>query len=202
MKKYLYILFLFLLIPAIGQCEDASATISKMVAKIRSAKSLEVDYTLSTDGQSMKGHLTLSGDRFILSSGQLNSWYDGKTQWTYSTYTGEVNITSPTAEELAQVNPFSILSSLSKDYKTSSLPSSKGISNILLTNTKKGSEIVSVKFSLNTTTYFPSAIFLKFNDGREVSILITSIKTGGVRNVTDFRFNPASHPGVQVIDLR
>lgn len=203
MKKYIYILFLFFaFLPATIHGEDSSGTLSKMVAKIKDAKSLEIDYTLSSDGQSMKGHLTLAGDRFILSSNQLNSWYDGKTQWTYSTYMGEVNVTEPTAEELAQVNPFSILSSLSRDYKATTLPSSKGFAEIMLKSIRKESEIVSAKFTVNTSTYFPTSITLRFSDGRDVAITINSIRAGGARGLNDFRFSPANHPGLRVIDLR
>ena len=79
--------------------ESATAILDKAAAQARSAKSLKATYTITADGHSQSGTLTIAGDRFIISSPQVSSWYDGKTQWTYSTQTGEVNITEPTPEE-------------------------------------------------------------------------------------------------------
>ena len=48
----------------------------------------------------------IQGDMFTISSPGLRSWYDGKTQWTYSSQIGEVNIITPTPEEVSQINPW------------------------------------------------------------------------------------------------
>ena len=100
----------------LAAAESATAILDKAAAQARSAKSLKATYTITADGHSQSGTLTIAGDRFIISSPQVSSWYDGKTQWTYSTQTGEVNITEPTPEELQQVNPFAIISSFRKLY--------------------------------------------------------------------------------------
>ncbi|WP_301904186.1 LolA-like putative outer membrane lipoprotein chaperone, partial [uncultured Duncaniella sp.] len=103
--------------------ETATSILDRASAKIRSDKSIAATYTISADGHLHSGTLTIAGDRFILTSPQISSWYDGKTQWTYSTQTGEVNITEPTPEELQQVNPFAIINSFRKLYKASLLKS-------------------------------------------------------------------------------
>lgn len=182
--------------------ETATSILDRASAKIRSDKSIAATYTISADGHLQSGTLTIAGDRFILTSPQISSWYDGKTQWTYSTQTGEVNITEPTPEELQQVNPFAIINSFRKLYKASLLKSPATEKKIKLTASNPKSDIKSVVLTLNASTLYPTAIELTMSNRRTVTIHVTSTKSGGALPVSDFRFNSKKYPGVPVVDLR
>lgn len=182
--------------------ETAASVLDRASAKIRNDKSIVSTYTISADGHLQSGTLTIAGDRFILTSPQISSWYDGKTQWTYSTQTGEVNITEPTPEELQQVNPFAIINSFRKLYKASLLKAPASEKKIKLTASNPKSDIKSVVLALNASTLYPTSIELTMSNRRTVTIHVTSTKSGGLLPVTDFRFNPKKYPGVPVVDLR
>ena len=197
----LLILALCCLLP-LHAAESATAVLDKAAAKIRASKSLSASYTITADGQSNSGTLTISVDRFTIVSPQISSWYDGRTQWTYSTHVGEVNITEPSPEELQQVNPFAIINSFKTHYRASMLKSAAGEKKIRLTATQAGSDIHSVDLTLNATTLYPTRIVLNMANRRSVSITVSSVKPGEALPVSFFRYDAAKHPGLPVVDLR
>lgn len=117
MKRIITLLLPLLLCALAGSAASASGDIlDRCAAKIKSAPSLYVTYTVSADGHSADGQLVIQGDMFTISSPGLRSWYDGKTQWTYSSQIGEVNIITPTPEEVSQINPLAIIKTFSTAY--------------------------------------------------------------------------------------
>ncbi|MDE6545320.1 MAG: hypothetical protein K2L63_04425, partial [Paramuribaculum sp.] len=75
----------------------ASELVDAAAAKMRSAKSLTVAYTASSNGGNrFNGTFTMAGNSFKIDTPQAKVWYDGKTQWTWSDDAGEVDITEPT----------------------------------------------------------------------------------------------------------
>lgn len=201
-KNILLLLLALCCLLPLHAAESATTVLDKAAAKIRSAKSLSASYTISADGHSQSGTLTIAGDRFTIDSPQISSWYDGRTQWTYSANAGEVNITEPTPEELQQVNPFAIINSFKTNYRASMLKAPAGEKKIRLTSTNSGSDIHSVELTLSASTLYPTRIVLTMGNRRSVSISINSVKAGAALPVSYFRYDPAKHPGIPVVDLR
>jgi len=55
------------------------------------------------------GKFTMKGDKFVMELGNMQVFFNGKTQWSYSPDIEEVSITEPAGEELAQTNPLAII---------------------------------------------------------------------------------------------
>lgn len=190
-------------VPSVSTAAETATTIlDKASAKFHEAKSLIASYTITTDGNRQSGTLVVAGDRFNLSSPQISSWYDGKTQWTYSTHTGEVNITEPTPEELQQVNPFAIINSFRKQYKATLLKSSAADRKIRLTALNQKNDIKSVVLTLNATSLYPTRIELILGNRRVVTIDVNTITPGNTLPRSEFQYNPKKYPGIPVVDLR
>ena len=203
-KATILLLFSFLLfgITRIEAAETASQILDRAATKVRQQKSIVASYTISADGHNQDGTLTLAGDRFTLSSPGLASWYDGKTQWTYSDQIGEVNVTEPTPEELQQVNPFAIVNSFKKIYAATLLKSPVNEKKIALKANSKHSDIRNVVLTLDSSTLYPKQIVLTMSNRRTVTIKLNSIRPGGNLPLSFFRFDSKKYPGIQVIDLR
>ncbi len=182
--------------------ESVSQILNSSANKIKSAKSLIAGYTITADGHSQSGIMTISGERFTISSPQMVSWFDGKTQWTYSAHSGEVNMTEPTAEELQQINPFAIIRSFNNRYKAQLLKSPAGSKKIRLTALSPKSDIKGVVLTLNAKTLFPTHIDLTMSNNQNVSIAISRVEEGSTLPMSHFRFDAKKYPGVEVIDLR
>ena len=137
MKKLLLSIILFIIAIPVISAMTASEILDKAASKINSAKSITAEYTISAASNKEKGTLILASGKFTLTSGSLRSWFDGLTLWTYSPAMGEVNITNPTAEELADINPFAVINAHKQNYRSALLSSEKNIYKIDLTPVKK-----------------------------------------------------------------
>lgn len=187
----------------VGAASTCGALLQRCAAKIKSAPSLSVTYTVSADGNTAEGLLVLQGEMFTISTPGMVSWYDGKSQWTYSDQIGEVNVISPTAEEVQQINPFAIVKSFSSSYSSEQVKSSSaGMTTLRLTANNRKSDISSADVTINDKTLYPTRIVLTMSNRQKVTINIKNVKAGGKLPVSNFRFDAKRYPNVQVIDLR
>lgn len=203
MRRILSILlFTVLYGMAAGAVETSDAFLGRIAAKIESVPSMEVTYALTTDGVSQRGTLILSGNRFKVVSPGMESWFDGKTQWTYSSRIGEVNVTEPTVDEIGQINPFSVIGAFRRDYKSEFIPSGAGVKKILMTSRVPDSDITSVQLTVDEKTLKPSEIILTLSSRQVIIIRVESVKEGKALPASLFRFNRADYPDIEVVDLR
>lgn len=150
------------------------------------------------------GFLLIKEEKFYLNNGNIQSWYDGTTQWSYVAATEEVNISHPTPEELRDINPYFIL----KSYKANYNYTYKGEQT---RNGVKGHEIVLTPKNTNnlqvirlfiSKSNHPMALRIERNGETISEINITSYQTN--QNLEDgmFRFNKSLYPNAEIIDLR
>lgn len=203
MRRLFSIVSLLMVALCVGAASSGGALLQRCAAKIKSAPSLSVTYTVSADGNTAEGLLVLQGEMFTISTPGMVSWYDGKSQWTYSDQIGEVNVISPTAEEVQQINPFAIVKSFSSSYSSEQVKSSSaGVTTLRLTANNRKSDIPSADVTINDKTLYPTRIVLTMSNRQKVTINIKNVKAGGKLPVSNFRFDAKRYPNVQVIDLR
>ena len=203
MRRLFSIVSLLMVALCVSAASSGGALLQRCAAKIKSAPSLSVTYTVSADGNTAEGLLVLQGEMFTISTPGMVSWYDGKSQWTYSDQIGEVNVISPTAEEVQQINPFAIVKSFSSSYSSEQVKSSSaGMTTLRLTAKNRKSDISSADVTINDKTLYPTRIVLTMSNRQKVTINIKNVKAGGKLPVSNFRFDAKRYPNVQVIDLR
>ena len=152
----------------------------------------------------LQGEIILKGEKFHLNSNGIQSWYDGKTQWSYSEDTQEVNISTPTPEEIQSINPYSLMQTYKNGYKCRYMGESlfRGTSTfqVMLLPEKKG-DIESITLYL-TKDYLPKAIRIKPNEQAETEILIKSCRLHQPNDESIFTFNKRDFPDADIIDMR
>ena len=112
--KRLFTFWMFALLPfCISAQTDTKAAevLDNVLEDLSKSSGIRVDF-----GGSETGFLLLKGEKFYLNNGSIQSWYDGKTQWSYLADTEEVNISHPTQEELQGINPYLILMRYKSDF--------------------------------------------------------------------------------------
>lgn len=177
-------------------------TVEGAATKLKSAKGLTADFTMSSQGSSVKGTLTMSGDKFVLSSPDMKIWYDGTTQWSYVPSRKEVDITEPTAEELSQVNPYIIIGSLRSAFTARQLAPSGGNKRVELKSKTSRSDIKTAVLTIDAKRY-PVKIELELANGKKAEISITNVKEmQKAPAMSVFRFNKNQAPGAEIVDLR
>ena len=154
-------------------------------------------------GGNENGVLLLKGEKFYLSNGTIESWYDGETQWSYVADTEEVNISHPTPEELQSINPYHILMRYKTDfhyiYKGSQTRNGVKGHEIILTPKLSNREIFRLFIS---NTYQPLAIKIEQNGQTVCEINVTRYETNQKFGDETFRFNKLQYPNAEIIDLR
>ena len=182
--------------------DNAMDIINQAAAKFSAAPSISAAYTITANGERVSGRVSFAGDKFTMTTPQLLTWYDGKTQWSYNRENNEVTITEPTADELSQINPFVIINSFRNSYIARSLTAPKGFAKIELTARDPKSEVISATVTLNDKTLLPTQIQLTTRSKQQVTIVLNSVTTGQKYNIKAFQFYAPNYPGVQIVDLR
>lgn len=188
----------FLAVNAANQ--SAASIIEKTVETIRSAPSLSANLAVIT-AKTIKGSITLAGDKFAFSSPEMSTWFDGTTLWSYSADTQEVNLSNPTNEELQEINPFAFIKSARSDYKPRLLSSDAKQDKIELTPKVKRADLKKIEVTINKTSKLPTLIVLYLKNST-IKIQITNAKIGKRLSGAAFQFNKAMFPKAEIIDLR
>lgn len=177
--------------------------VDRVAEKITKSKAVTVNYTVTSPDGNSDGTITIKGDRFYLKSAPMTIWYDGRTQWTYSPSAGEVNITEPTPEELAQINPLVIIGTLRNTCEVRTLTAPKGSLRVELTpRDKKSADITKAVITVNQSTMLPRDISLDMRSGTALKLTVNSADTTTDYPITTFTFTKAKCPQAEVIDLR
>lgn len=189
-----------------GQAANAAESIlQKTVDKIKGSPSLRVHFTVSQGKEKTEGEMVMSGSCFAMSvaNGSFETWFDGKTQWTWGSSTNEVNMTQPTAEELMETNPLVILDGATKDYKTSLIKNdaAKAELRLIPIGTKKN-DIKEAILNINKMSNFPDALKVTLKDGQNIEFNFLGITVGKQLQPKDFRYDTVYHPDAEIIDLR
>ncbi len=201
MKK-LFTLWMLALLPfCISAQTDTKAAgiLDNVLEDLSKSSGIRADFVGSETG-----FLLLKGEKFYLNNGNIQSWYDGKTQWSYVADTEEVNISHPTPEELQGINPYLILMRYKTDfnytYKGSLTRNGvKGHEIILTSKHTEHSEIIRVFVS---SAYQPLAMRMEQNGKVLSEINVTSYKTNQKLEDGMFQFNRSLFPNAEVIDMR
>ena len=201
MKK-LFTLWMLALLPCWLCAQNdmkAAAVLDKVLENLSESNGIRADF-----GGTESGYLLLKGEKFYLNNGNIQSWYDGKTQWTYVADNNEVNISHPTAEELQSINPYLILTRYKTDFDyTYKGPKTRnGIKGHEIVLTPKHSDNRNVYRLFISLKYQPLAMRME-QDGQTLSeINVTKFQTDLQLDGEVFRFDKSLYPDVEIIDLR
>lgn len=193
MKKFLS--FFLILTALLGHAQSASTIFDKTVAAYQVAGTVSASYSF---GRS-KGNIVMSGAKFRILANDLKSWFDGKTQWTYSRATGEVNVTNPTSGELVMVNPLVAAQSLKKSYNMAAVKKSGYY--LLKLTPKRKSQVKAITLYINNKYQLYRAVYSTRKGA--TTLEITNYKTRVKYPAATFRFQKSLVPaGTEVVDLR
>ncbi|WP_455671737.1 LolA-like putative outer membrane lipoprotein chaperone [Phocaeicola sp.] len=199
-RTYLLALALCLSINLFAQKDkQAREVLDKTATALKRAEGVRATFSGTANGI-----LLLKGDMFYLNSGGVQSWFDGKTQWSYLESSEEVNVSNPTPEELQTINPYSLLSLYKNgyNYKYAGAKSRNGKQGyeIILTPEKK-QDIASITLFV-TQTYQPLYIKVEQTNKSVNEIIVSSYQTHQPLDNATFKFDKKKFPDAEVIDLR
>lgn len=207
MKKILTLLVCLLSLGAMAQ--KPMKVLDATAAGIRKAGDVKVSFTAttfvgSTEQGSTSGTMLLKGRKMQLSTPDMKTWYDGKTQWSMLTESGEVNVSNPTEKEIAAINPYSFLSHYKKGYKMSMKEKTlrgQQAYEVHMTATSTSNPAQEIYVDVAKDSYTPLCIRIR-QDEEWNRISIHSIQGGMNFPDSDFVFPKNEYTDVEVVDLR
>jgi len=192
-----------LLLALVAQAQTPQQMLDKAIAALRSAGTISANYKVKSSQGSNAGTIVMAGSKYRLVSNEMKCWYDGKTQWTWSQATDEVNITNPTAEDLQMTNPMAAAT----DFKTNfNMWKSKGQipgHYAMMLRPKKKSNIDQVYLYLSNGSNLLHIAHIRMSDGSTFTLTLTGYKTKQSMPASTFTYDKSMVPaGTQVVDLR
>lgn len=201
MNRIYTLFFLLMLTLFLSAQQDTKAKdiLDKTVEKYNQSKGISVIF-----GGSQSGKLLLKGEKFQLTTQDVTTWFDGQTQWSYLKQNEEVNISTPTPEELRAINPYAWLSLYKQgfNYRYSGVKTREG---------KQGHEIVltpQTKQDIQSITlligsdYEPIYIGILPTEGQMQEFIVHNYRTQLNLNDNAFRFDKSKYPNAEIIDMR
>jgi outer membrane lipoprotein-sorting protein len=176
----------------------AEKILDKVSVFLSNPEGVRIDFTGSENG-----YLIMKGEKFYLNTQSIQSWYDGKTQWSYLTDNEEVNISSPTKEEIQAISPYHLLKRYKSDYTYIYIGQSKRKGKLVheINLTSKSDIINDIKLIISDDNK-PVAILFYRNNKLMSEVNITSLQTDSKIDDKQFRFDKTKYPQVEIIDLR
>lgn len=176
----------------------AEKILDKVSVFLSNPEGVRIDFTGSENG-----YLIMKGEKFYLNNQSIQSWYDGKTQWSYLTDNEEVNISSPTKEEIQAISPYHLLKRYKSDYIYIYIGQSKRKGKLAheINLTSKSDIINDIKLIISDDNK-PVAILFYRNNKLMSEVNITSLQTDSKIDDKLFRFDKTKYPQVEIIDLR
>lgn len=182
---------------------NATSFMKEAAAKITSSKAVTASFKIESAGQqTVTGDIAVQGNKFAVTTSVNSTVYDGSTQWTISNADKEISIFEPTADEIAQVNPFAIIKSYNRDYTVKLISSSGKTVKIQLLPKEKNSTIKKILITFDSSTKLPELMTITLDDGTVLHVTINDIKTDANIQASRFVVSLKNYPGYEVIDLR
>ncbi|MCL1937905.1 MAG: hypothetical protein FWF52_05880 [Candidatus Azobacteroides sp.] len=157
--------------------------------------------------ESFDGTIELKEAKFHMDTPDMETWFDGKTQWVLQKKWDEVNVSEPKEQEIQSIHPAFIFSIYQKGCSYKYLGEKKDtkgrkVQELELIPRAKGSELAKIVMQINADDFMPAKIHIFYKNKIENIIYIHKYQKK--LNLADsaFVFNPKNYPNVEVIDLR
>lgn len=152
----------------ISRAQNPVSILDKAASAYENSNGISASFALNTRSdmqkmsESFEGTINMRGDKFTLVTPDMITWFDGKTQWSYVERNDEVNVSTPSGEELQFTNPAILLRVYKKGFTPkyigeSTAANGKAAYDIELTPKKKG-DIIRVELQIEKFSNFPAAI--------------------------------------------
>ena len=201
MKKIAYLFFVLLAFLTVTdvKAQDAKKILDKSAAAFTKAGNVKIGFFANVNGNNAGGTICISGNKFQLNTGDLIIWFDGKSMWNYVVVNDEVNVSHPSAKEVARMNPYSFLTLYKKGYDCSMGKSSSTEYEVILKG-QKGSAYNRITVRMSKKSYQPT--YIKTEAKSTMEIKVNSFASKQNFPVSTFTFDKKKYPKVEVIDLR
>ncbi|WP_329903201.1 LolA family protein [Porphyromonas pogonae] len=187
--------------------QNPASILSKAQNALLAQGGAQVNFTskINTPGRStievVNGTLHIQGENFRLEYGDIVAAYSGRLLSYYDSTENTLTMSTPSQDELLQINPLIFLASQGKGYKVVENGQFKGGYSLRFIPIKKtGVKFFTAQFYSNSS--LPGSVNIETTDGSKIDIKLRDVMPGRKYADSVFRLNRSNYPKVEVIDLR
>lgn len=185
-----------------ASAQDANGILNRVIEAYDNSKGIEASYSMTYDKTTDYGSIDMEGEKFRILSEDLKCWFDGKTQWAYSTMTDEVNVTEPTVDELQMSNPYIALKTFKDNSQNSVVITQDGSYLLSLIPVEEG-DIKLIQLFIDKNKYQITKAVFSMVDNSMYTITVNNYVTGKKFSSKIFKYDSKYVPkGTQIVDLR
>ena len=198
---------LFLTIPMVAQQPDARDILDRAADAFRREGGVKITFSVRAPEGNTNGSIRLKGDKFLLETEGVTTWFDGRTQWSYLASSDEVNVSEPTPEELQSINPYSWLSLYKQDYKLKVAKTGNASDDtaykVVMNATKRSQDMQCIILYIEKGSFRPLKLSMVQRGSKDASVVfINSYQTGKNYDDSLFVFDRKAYPTAELVDLR
>ena len=198
---------LFLTIPMVAQQPDARDILDRAADAFRREGGVKITFSVRAPEGNTNGSIRLKGDKFLLETEGVTTWFDGRTQWSYLASSDEVNVSEPTPEELQSINPYSWLSLYKQDYKLKVAKTGNASDDtaykVVMNATKRSQDMQCIILYIEKGSFRPLKLRMVQRGSKDAAVVfINSYQTGKNYDDSLFVFDRKAYPTAELVDLR
>lgn len=191
----------------------AEELLKKAAEKYRQSKGVAATFSIETTDNngssiaSIEGQIHLQDNRFYLEvPDEMKAWFDGQNLWTLLINAQEVNLSTPSQEELLMLNPVNVFMLYQHGFQCQMLKDKtsgkKTLCGVEMRPKEAGSDIRSIRVYFEKSLLQPVSISIVNSNATKSDISITKYQTDRNYPLSFFLFPQKDYPMVEVIDLR
>jgi len=214
MTKYISLLFITLLSLNVSAQENKAKTILDKVSAInKEYSSVKAEFTFNMDNaeedvhESSDGNIILKDNKYRLYLMDVYTYFDGKTIYQHLVDAEEVNIKEPDEDdEEAGLNPTQIFTLYETGFKFSYVEEQKtpaGTFHVIdLFPLDEERPFSRIRLHIDTKSLEMKSLVSIGKDGNNITIKIKKFEPNVELKDSDFVFDQAANPDVEVVDMR
>ena len=216
MNKFRYFFITFLTVYSLSinaqQDQKAKDILDKVSATNKSYKTIEAEFIFTRENiqdntkNTSKGKVDIKGNKYWLDLMGTESFYDGKTLWSFIKDANEVNITEPDPNEEGTLNPAKLFTIYESGFKYKfvgdKFENAKALYEIDLFPKDLKKDYSRITLKIDKDKMQISSFKRSDKNGIRYTIELTKITPNVVLNDTKFTFDKKTHPKTQINDMR
>lgn len=202
MKKYIITLFALIISTSVCNAQSVTEIMNKVLEKFNTSKTMSADFAIVSPDFNVNGTIVMNGKKFRIQSKDYICWYDGVTQWVYTTVTNEVNILEPSKEELESNNPYLAIMRYNTKYKPSLVSQTDNSYVVKLTSRNPYVDMSNICLTITKNTYKIVKAVITMIDETTQTVSFSDYKAENLPTSVFVFDNKMVPQGTPLIDLR
>lgn len=204
MKRF--IVFIFTLLCATNlwaQNDDAKALIGRLSNQVRSMENYEVEFSVKSGDQQIKGYYAVSGDKYYISIGEAEVFCDGSARYEVNPQNKEVTVDAvDNKSHNILTNPTRAFDFIDGEFNFAMVGTSAGVATVKLTSAAENAALGVIFVAIDTATAQPRSLTYDV-DGDQIAVEIVSFdEMVGMVDISMFTFDKNNYRGYEIVDFR